>query len=337
MPKVSIIVPCYKVEPYLDRCLESLVNQTLRDIEIVLVDDESPDRVPQMCDEWACRDNRIRVVHKKNEGLGMACNSGLDIATGEYIAFCDSDDYVDPDCYETLYMAAKSDDADAVYSGIMRVTENGTVTPMSQVEKKRVYSSDEIDDFQLGMIASRPAEKKERHRQMSAKIVLYSGVIIRKYNIRFHSEREYLSEDLLFNLDFLEHCQKVVELPKSFYYYFVNTSSLTHTLRTDRFEKYKFLRTYLLEHYRNIVPREEFIDRVNRMYIGYVRSAMQQIVTSGETFREKRRLLKSICDDPIWKQLAQEYPVYKMPMDKRLVFGLTRRRMITVLYLLYRF
>lgn len=93
-PKVSIILPIYNVEKYLDRCMESLLNQTLEDIEIIMVDDGSPDNCPQMCDEYAKKDNRVKVVHKKNAGLGFARNSGLDVAKGEYIAFVDSDDYV---------------------------------------------------------------------------------------------------------------------------------------------------------------------------------------------------------------------------------------------------
>lgn len=95
-PKVSIIVPCYNVEKYLDQCMNNLVNQSLQEIEIILVDDGSPDRVPEMCDEWAMKDNRIKVIHKKNEGLGYARNSGLEIAMGEYVTFVDSDDYA---CY----------------------------------------------------------------------------------------------------------------------------------------------------------------------------------------------------------------------------------------------
>ena len=101
-PKVSVIVPIYNVEKYLDRCVTSIVNQTLHDIEIILVDDGSPDNCPQMCDEWAERDSRIRVVHKKNEGLGYARNSGMDLARGEYIAFVDSDDYVNENTYKKL-------------------------------------------------------------------------------------------------------------------------------------------------------------------------------------------------------------------------------------------
>src|SRR5574344_1424030 len=109
-PKVSIIVPIYNVEKYLDRCMESLLNQTLKDIEIIMVDDGSPDNCPKMCDEYAKRDKRVKVIHKKNGGLGYARNSGLDIATGEYVAFVDSDDYVDVNMYETLYNFAKDND-----------------------------------------------------------------------------------------------------------------------------------------------------------------------------------------------------------------------------------
>lgn len=337
MPKVSIIVPCYNVEQYLDRCVESLINQTLRNIEIILVDDESPDRVPQICDEWACRDSRIRVVHKKNGGLGMACNSGLNVASGDYIAFCDSDDYVDLNCYEILYEAAVLNKVDAVYSGIKRVTENGLVIPMSQADKLKVFSSDEIYNFQFGMIASDPNDSEERLRPMSAKIALYSGDIIRKYGVRFLSERQYISEDLLFNLDFLQYCHRVMELPRSFYYYFVNTSSLSQIFRKDRFEKHKLLRNYLLNRYQDIGHREVFVTRVNKMFIGYVRSAMQQIVNSGENYREKKRLLSNICNDNIWIRLAQEYPVDKMPKDKRIVFLLTRHRLVSVLYFLFKF
>lgn len=90
-PKVSIIVPVYNVEKYLARCMESLLNQTLTEIEIILVDDGSPDNCPQMCDEYARRDSRVKVIHKSNAGLGYARNSGLDVAIGEYIAFVELD------------------------------------------------------------------------------------------------------------------------------------------------------------------------------------------------------------------------------------------------------
>lgn len=100
--KISIIVPVYKVEQYLERCVKSLINQTYKNIEIILVDDGSPDQCPKMCDDYASEDSRIKVIHKKNGGLSDARNAGLDAATGEFIAFVDSDDWVEIDFIETL-------------------------------------------------------------------------------------------------------------------------------------------------------------------------------------------------------------------------------------------
>lgn len=119
-PKVSIIVPVYNVEKYLDRCMQSLLGQTLKELEIILVDDGSPDNSPALCDNYeSASDNLhwpiIKVIHKINEGLGFARNSGLEIATGEYIAFLDSDDFVDVNMYEQLYLKAKAKDIDVGY------------------------------------------------------------------------------------------------------------------------------------------------------------------------------------------------------------------------------
>ena len=102
-PKISVIVPVYNVEKYLDNCINSIVNQTYDNLEILLVDDGSKDNSGSLCDEWALRDNRIKVIHKQNGGASSARNAGLDAATGEYIGFVDADDYIDIDMYEIMY------------------------------------------------------------------------------------------------------------------------------------------------------------------------------------------------------------------------------------------
>lgn len=109
---VSIIVPIYKVEPYLRRCLDSIVNQTYTNLEIILVDDGSPDNCPQICDEYAKKDKRIVVIHQENKGLSCARNAGLGICKGEYVSFVDSDDFLSPQCIRTLYNGCKNNSAD---------------------------------------------------------------------------------------------------------------------------------------------------------------------------------------------------------------------------------
>jgi glycosyltransferase involved in cell wall biosynthesis len=111
---VSVIVPIYKVEAELRECVDSVLDQTLQDIEVVLVDDGSPDACPQICDEYGAYDNRVRVIHKRNGGLSDARNAGLDVATGEYVMFVDSDDRIEPDSCERLYRTAKKLNADIV-------------------------------------------------------------------------------------------------------------------------------------------------------------------------------------------------------------------------------
>lgn len=114
MDLISVIVPIYNVEQYLDRCMESIVHQTYRNLEIILVDDGSQDRCPQMCDEWAEKESRIRVIHKKNSGPGNARNSGMEIMAGDYVMFVDSDDYLSQDAVQVLYERLIADGSDFV-------------------------------------------------------------------------------------------------------------------------------------------------------------------------------------------------------------------------------
>lgn len=122
---ISIIVPVYKVEPYLDRCVQSLVSQTYQNLEIILVDDGSPDNCPAMCDAWAEKDDRIKVVHKKNGGLSDARNAGMAVATGELIGFVDSDDWIEPDMYQYLHQEIIDTNCEIVSGGVCRVWDDG--------------------------------------------------------------------------------------------------------------------------------------------------------------------------------------------------------------------
>lgn len=142
-PLISVIVPVYKVEPYLDKCVSSIVNQTYKNLEIILVDDGSPDNCPVMCDAWAEKDNRIRVIHKTNGGLSDARNAGMSAATGELIAFVDSDDWIAPDMYEKLYHCLTEDNSDIAACGVQMVWENGASSRMLTREGSRVLNQEE--------------------------------------------------------------------------------------------------------------------------------------------------------------------------------------------------
>ena len=130
---ITVIVPVYKVEKYLDRCVQSIVDQTYTNLEIILVDDGSPDNCPKMCDEWAKKDKRIKVIHKQNGGLSDARNAGLEKAKGKYVGFVDSDDYISPIMYEKLYKCIIDNQADMAMCGFSTVDEKGKVTYINEL------------------------------------------------------------------------------------------------------------------------------------------------------------------------------------------------------------
>lgn len=333
MPKISIIVPIYNVERYLDRCMNSLINQTLKDIEIIMVDDESPDRCPQMCDEYAIKDSRIKVIHKKNEGLGMACNSGIIIATGEYIAFCDSDDWVDIEMYETMYNEAKINNADAVYSSFKYVDLEGNKLPNRSADYnyKICKSADELKKVMKDMISSAPHTRTEHILQSSAKVVLYKNDIIRNNNLRFVSEREIPSEDLIFNLNYITLCKKVVLLPKRFYNYRTNPSSISHSIKKNTFDNIKIRYEYLIELVRKLELGDDGENRVKRVTIGSGRGLISRIQKSNMQKEEKQNWIKEICEDSIWRNIWCKYPLAQMPLKHLLFFSAMRYRQYWVL------
>ena len=338
-PKVSIIVPCWGVEKYLDQCVESLINQTLKDIEIVLVDDESPDRVPEMCDEWAKKDERIKVVHKKNAGLGMACNSGLDVATGEYVAFCDSDDFVNSNAYQILYEKAKSIKADVVYTSFKYVDINGHLLPHRSInyEERIINTLSDIQEVMKGMIASEPSSESERTYQASAKVALYKREIIVREGIRFVSERVIPSEDLVFNLDYLSHCRVVVTLPLKYYNYRTNPLSISHVVKKNAFDISKQLYTYLMQKISDLGLGEDGTYRVQRMIIGTTRSYVSRVIRSSLSKEEKEDLIKNISKDSIWIDVKRHYPVNIMPLKHRAYFEATMHKCMIILRIMTKY
>lgn len=140
-PLISVIIPVYKVEKYLEQCIRSVVSQTYRNLEIILVDDGSPDQCPRLCDEWANKDSRIRVIHQNNRGLAAARNSGLDVASGKYIGFVDSDDWIEPDMYESMLHDLLEANADIAYTCSYHALSNGEISTKHLVHKAHLVLS----------------------------------------------------------------------------------------------------------------------------------------------------------------------------------------------------
>lgn len=317
-PIISVIVPCYGVERYLDRCVDSLLNQTFRDIEIILVDDGSPDSVPQMCDDYASRDERVKVVHKKNGGLGYARNSGLEIASGRYVAFVDSDDYVATDLYENLHKIACDEQADAVFCGFNQEIAPGHWNPSDEIKELTIFVGDYVTDFMLDMVANSPKELKERRYHMSVWRAIYRRDIIEDNHLRFLSERDVASEDIPFQVDFLLKSSKVVYTPKRCYYYCNNPTSLSSTFKSQKYDYFKRLRKVLGTKLQEVRGGQE---RCDRLFIGYVRSHIYSLPHS--LLESKLREIHKITSDSIWRKLAVSYPASNLRrLDQRLMYWL---------------
>lgn len=333
-PKVSIIIPIYNVEKYLDKCVQSVINQTLQNIEIILVDDESPDSCPQMCDEYAKQDSRIKVVHKKNGGLGFARNSGLEVATGEYVTFLDSDDFVDLYTYEHLYNIAKVELLDAIYYKFERFINENEVTQADPCNEIKEYENDNVKELMLDIIASEPSAKVDHKIHCSSCTAMYRFEIIKKNNVRFHSERELISEDLIFNLDFLKFANKVAFNNGAHYHYRINKASLTSKVRPDRVEKIKVLYDFIKD---NItvwgLDYNKAKERNCRLFIGGCRNAISNYLLKGEN---KRQWLKEQLSMSVWKNIYKEYNWKQMPLYPQLFFFFCAKKNTLMLFMLSR-
>lgn len=204
-PKISVIVPVYKTEGLLDRCVESIVGQTYKNLEIILVDDGSPDNCPAMCDEWAEKDSRIRVIHKENGGVSSARNAALDIATGDYIGFVDSDDWIEPEMYSSLIQKISESGKNIALCSYYAVEISGERYECRCVVDKEVLDKD--DYFRFIVLGGDGGYIWNR---------LYDADILKE--VRFDEDILY-SEDLLFNFKTAQKSNGAAILDKIEYNY----------------------------------------------------------------------------------------------------------------------
>lgn len=216
-PRISVIVPIYNTEKYLNKCIESIINQTYKELEIILIDDGSSDSSADMCDNWAQKDKRIMVQHKPNGGLSDARNAGITLSTGEFIMFVDSDDFIDIHTIADLYKIQSSTNADVVCGGIYKYS-NGNI--------RKVYNESihqEIISF-TGIEQVKNILNSKTDCGVWCK--LYTRNVI--HNHRFIKGR--YNEDIIFLFSLYPKCSKVVYTNKQYYYYRDTAGSITHVL-----------------------------------------------------------------------------------------------------------
>lgn len=224
---ISVIIPVYKVEKYLDECVQSIVNQSYANLEIILVDDGSPDSCGAMCDEWAKKDSRIRVIHKPNGGLSSARNAGLDIAKGDYIGFVDSDDFVALDWYETLHSAIIRTDADIVKAGLIYFSDpkdGNLFNPDTDIYKIASFEKEEAFPSEQLLLRMAGHDHYVTSHNMLAKADVYKTL---RFPVGVNGE-DYR---LCFSLP--NHCQTIAVIPYSGLYYRLRAGSITSTGDTN--------------------------------------------------------------------------------------------------------
>lgn len=220
---ISIILPCYKVEKFLDKCLNSLVNQTYKNLEIILIDDGSPDNSPKICNEWATKDRRIKVIHKENGGVSSARNKGLEIAKGEYIGFVDPDDYIDLNMYEKLIKSASENNSDVVYSGFNEVIDD-KIVPYKE------YNLHKLIDHNISVYFY-----KKKNTVVYGSI--WRGIYRKNFikDIKFDTNFK-CGEDLYFNIEVINRKPKISIVDEKLYYYLKNPNSCVNTYRPKDFK-----------------------------------------------------------------------------------------------------
>ncbi|MCM1535265.1 MAG: glycosyltransferase [Clostridium sp.] len=332
---VSIIVPVYNMEKYLRKCIESLVQQTYKNIEIILVDDGSGDASGKICDEYAQSKNYITVIHKQNEGLGYARNTGMKAAKGDFIAFFDSDDYADSDMIEQLMRPIIEEKADTCIGGYNRVDSEGNVVSTEKYTPRNFVGKEVYNECYIRMLGSLP--KEHDVIKMSVWNVIYSADIIRTHKIWFPSERELISEDLVFNFEYFKYAKKVSLIESVAYKYRITPTSLTNTYKTD-----KIIRICDFYEEMELRVRKEFenpdsaIIRLQKQFFVSVRGCVSQEKQkeSHKNFKDMKLAMKNICENPTVQRVVNSYPVTKLHFKQRVFVFLLKHKMLWTLCLI---
>lgn len=305
--KVSVVVPVYNAEKYIKTCVNSIRNQSYKNLEIILIDDGSKDSSPQICDEFQKEDERIKVVHKKNEGAGKSRNRGIEIATGDYILFVDSDDYIKSTLIEKCVKATNGNKDALVMFGIENVTEDGkTMSCLVPYSDQYVYCNEEVTEkFLPEVIFSE--NKKKRNLEMPACMAnFYSMDVIRKISWHFESEKEYLSEDFYSLLKIYKYIEMVFILNEALYCYRHGHESLSSSLRLMNYKEIKKYYNQCMLLCRNLGYNDKVLQNISEPYLSFSITCLKLMALQDEGLKEKKLKMNEILkDDHLYKVLKK--------------------------------
>ena len=293
-PRVSIVVPVYNSEKYLGRCIESAVNQTYKETEIILVDDGSTDSSASICDSWAEKDSRITVIHKINEGAGLARNAGLAAVTGDYVLFVDSDDYILPETVQKCIEAALKNASQIVLYGRSDILQNGEIK--DKTIKTDKFFFDGRADVQ-DLFASLCVHSMGFGLGVVGK--MFKTDTVKDNGIRFCSEREVLSEDALFLTELFAFAERVTIVPEHLYMCVIHGDSLSNRATPD----FQHQNNVFLKKATDICEQNGYSQNVKNhlkaRYLSYALAGIKQLAASGKTHKENVAALKSLFNDEI--------------------------------------
>lgn len=327
-PLVSVIVPVYKVpEQYLRKCIESITAQTLKEIEILLVDDGSPDRAGKICDEYAAKDSRIRALHKNNGGLSSARNYGCKAAQGNWVMFVDGDDWIEPDMCKTMYEAGEAKKVQLVMCGMMKDYGKSSVEYKFYLEDGKIYKGQECKWLQQQLLV------------YNGNIaVAYSKLIDRKLlidNQIFHDEvLKQGAEGLEFNLRLFEKLESVTFINKPFYHYIYNENSISashneanHEFVIKCFEKIKAF----IDKSGNKEMLKPWFD--NRLLYVIVTTAISGYFNPAnpEPYADKKRKYAEYLEKPIVKDALMTKNIAGIGKQRAIVLFFVKHRMYLML------
>ena len=259
---ISIIIPVYKVEKYLEKCIQSVINQTYENLQIILVDDGSPDNCGKICDEYAKKDHRIEVIHKSNGGLSDARNKGLEIAKGEYIGFVDSDDYIESDMYEVLYNLLKQYNVDVSICNFYTVSQGKIAIKNADNGIKEYNRIEILKEILLDNDIQSYAWNKLYKRELFGEIKYPVG---KKY------------EDIGTTFYLLEKCNKVVVTGKPEYYYINRQDSIVNNVTETKITDYIEL---IMQRYDYIEENIKELSNYNKNYLKRILKTAEQDIKS---------------------------------------------------------